>query len=270
MQGMWSIWQAISQNAVFQELIVKGLIVGVLGTALLAFLRENLGVLRTSFLIGSARRKLVRGRPREVRRAVQMLLEIARARPTRRQEMVDVIVSDFFRRHFGQNPNSPAGPTPPHMIMLFTETVRAVLSLPRLDENGHGLNIDLHQMTVRAEPKSTIYLEKANFKDVVLWGSIFEGVDFSRSTFDNADLGGVLFVRCGLEDASLSNARLSWSPFDDRATIIQECMAERSNIEDAWVLQGSRVQVEIRRSAVDGFRLDKLRSKSPGVRVNAA
>jgi hypothetical protein len=85
-------------ESVLKDFVVKGLIIGVMGGAILTYCTENLNVLRTSFLIASARRKLKSGNPRSIKRGIQTLLEIAIAKPFRRQEMVDLIVSDCLRR----------------------------------------------------------------------------------------------------------------------------------------------------------------------------
>jgi hypothetical protein len=252
--------------SVLVDFVIKGIVLGVLGGALLAFLNENLGVLRNALLIASAKRKLASPSPARVARGVHILLEIARARPTRRQEMVDVIVEEFFRRRFAKTASDPrkAPPTPPHLVGLFRDTLRALLSLPRKDDNGHGLNLDLHQLALVSRGDS-IYLEKMNFDEVVLWGSDFANVDFSRSSFVGADLGGVCFDGCGLEDLDLRGARLSFSPLDERATIIHGCQVARSNLEEAWVMKHGTGQVVFVGGEVEGDRLQALRGKGGGV-----
>jgi hypothetical protein len=260
---MDNLWETV-----VKEFAIKGLIIGVVGGALLTYLNENLSVLRTSLLIASARRKLATRKPGKVMRAIHTLVEIAQTRPTRRQEMVDIIVEDCFRRIFGRA-GAAHGPTSPRLAELFVSALRALLSLPRVDENGHGLNIDLHQIALISEMQP-VYLEKMNFKDVVLWGSEFVKVDLSRSTFENADLGGVRFVECGLEDLEMKKARLSYSPLDRRPTMIHGSAVARSNIDEAWILETESPQLSIAHSEIDRARLELLMSKSHAVRIEAS
>lgn len=153
------------------------------------------------------------------------------------------------------------------MIELFGVALRAVLDFPRHDANGHGLNVDLHQLRLVSPEGSSMYLEKLNCDDVVLWGSEFVRVDFSRSTFRNCDLGSAFFEDCGLEDLDMAGAKLAHSPLDERPTTFKASWMSRSNIEAAHVLQSSNPQVLFSRTEVDGLRLDQLRSVSQGVGV---
>jgi hypothetical protein len=258
-------------ESVLKDFVIKGLIIGVIGGAILTYCNENLNVLRTSFLIASARRKLKSGNPQNIKRGVQILLEIAIVKPFRRQEMVDFIVSDCLRRYFGRE-NLPAEPTPPPMVEVFVDTLRAVLNIPRKDENGHLLNIDLHQLRL-ISADVTVYLEQMNFSNVVLWGCDFVRVDLSRSTFETADLGGTYFKQCGLEFAVLDKAKLCYSVFDKRPTTIEETGLVGSTLDKAMILdygsptpQLPALQLQIINSDLEPWMADKLKGKS-GVKI---
>lgn len=226
-------------GTILKDIIVDGLIVGAIGGTLLAHCRENLSVLITTCRIRSARKKLKTGNPKRIRHGVQMLLEIAIAKPFRRQEMIDMVVEDFFRRHFSSK-GGQAVPTPEPMAAVFVDTLKSVLGLPRTDDNHHSLNVDLHQIRLVSEKgRESIYLEKMNFTGVELWGCDFTNVDFSRSTFKNANIGGACFRSCGMEFVDLDNVKMNYSPLDQRPTIIEECLLAGSNIDKASVLQGS-------------------------------
>lgn len=250
-----------------KEILVKGLIVGVIGVAITAYLNENLNVLRTAFLIASAKRKIKTGKPRAIKRGVNMLVEIAIKKPYRKQEMLDIVTQEVFRKKFSRTRENPPV-TPPEMVDVFIDSLKAILSVPRDDENHHGVNIDLNNMALVAEKEKYIYLEKMNFKDVVLWGSEFKHVDFSRSDFENADLGGVRFEECGLEDLNLKNARMCDSFLEPRRpTIIINSYAFRSNIDEALILTGDKVQLQIIGAKIDKERFEKLLSKRPMVAI---
>jgi hypothetical protein len=251
-----------------KEILVKSLIVGVIGVAVTAYLNENLNVLRTAFLIASAKRKIRTGKPKAIKRGVNMLVEIAIKKPYRKQEMLDIVTQEVFRKKFCRT-GEYLPVTPPEMVEVFVDSLKAILSVPRDDENHHGVNIDLHKMALIAEKEKYIYLEKINFKDVVLWGSEFTHVDFSRSDFENADLGGVRFEECGLEDLNLKNAKMSYSFLEpQRPTIIINSYAFRSNIDEALIITGNQVQLQITRTGIDKERYEKLLGKRPMVIIN--
>jgi hypothetical protein len=257
-------------ETILKEILINGLIVGVIGGTLVAFCRENVNVLRTTLLISSARKKLKTGDPKRIRRGVQMLLEVAVARPFRRQEMVDIVIEDCFRRYFHRS-RTPPVPTPAPLVTVFVDTLKSILSLPRADENGHSLNVDLRQMRLVRETESeegSIYLEKMNFAGIELWGCDFVNVDFSRSTFENANIGGTHFRRCGMEFLKLDNVKISYSPLDSRPTIMEECPLAGSNLDKASILPGSpeRPQLHIIRSPdIERPVVEWLRQK--GVRM---
>ena len=257
-------------NAVVNEVVIKGVIVTAIGGAIIAFLNENLNVLRTAFLIGSAKRKIRKGKPRAIKRGVSMLVEIAVKKPYRKQEMLDIVTQEVFRRKFSYTGGS-APVTSPELVDVFTDSLKAILSIPRNDENGHGVNIDLHRVALVAKTGESIYLEKMNFKDVVLWGSEFTRVDFSRSDFENADLGGARFEDCGLEDLNLKNARMSASFLDPkRPTMILNAIASRSNIDEALIITGEGVQLQIVKTEIDRERREKLAARRPMVAIDCA
>jgi len=253
------------------QLLVKTLLVCVVLTAavgaLTTYLNENLDVLRTSYVVANARRKLRTGDPDAIGRAVSTLVEVARNKPYRKQEMVDIIVQELFRKWFARTPGVALPPTPPAMVGIFRDSLRALLSIPRKDENDHSINIDLHQLALVGKKENPIYLQKTNFKDVVLWGSEFVNVALSRSDFENADLGGVRFEACGMEDLNLKNARMSYSFLDDRATIIQHCEVARSTIDESLIITGTRVQLSIRAGEIDLERCARLACKAPMVEM---
>lgn len=253
-------------ESIFSDIVIKGLIIGILGGAILTFFNENLNVLRTSLLISSAQRKLKTNNPKKIRRGAQMLLEIAISKPFRRQEMVDIIVRDCFRRHFSCN-HAQLNTTPQPMIEVFVDTLKALLNIPRKDENNHLLNIDLHQLQLISE-QDQIYLEKMNFKDVVLWGCNFVGVDLSRSNFENADLGGTYFKQCGVEFAIMDNAKMLYSFQDQRPTIFEETNLTGSTIEKANILDYPSPQLHFIRSPLKQDLIDALNGKSRGIRIS--
>jgi hypothetical protein len=249
-------------NSIYTEIIVKGLIVTVIGGSLLTYCNQNIDVLRTSYLVKNAEKKLITNDPDSIKSGVQNLLEIANEKPFRRQEMIDIIVKDLFRSHFGKE--SPQDePTSKSMKDVFVDTLKSLLSIPRKDDNGHELNIDLHQMHLVSTDKNTIYMEKLNFEGVVLWGSDFEYVDFSRSSFENADIGGAYFKNCGMEDLNMNGAKISFSPLDERPTTIENSQLSRSNLEKADIYPGQN-QLLIINSGIEQFKRELLKQR-PGV-----
>jgi hypothetical protein len=259
--GHLKLWDAL-----IQDFFIKGLLITVIGGAVTAYLNENLKVFRTSFLIASAKRKIRTGKPEKIKRGVNMLVEIAIDRPYRRQEMLDIIVLECFRKNFNSTQENPPI-TPLNMVNVFVDTLKAILNIPRDNENHHSLNIDLHQIVLVAADGQSIYLQKMNFKDVVLWGSEFINIDFSRSDFENADLGGVRFVNCGLEDLNLKNARISFSFLEPRRpTMIISSYAARSTIDEALIITGEN-QLLIVNTEIDQERREKLMEKTPMVKI---
>src|SRR3954471_21658052 len=107
---MDSLWKVL-----YSDVVIKGLLVTVIGGAILASLSESLVVWRTSLLVVNARRKLASANPRRIVSGVHTLLEIARKQPTRRQEMVDIVTEMFrerFPRHHSKRGQSEERPTP--------------------------------------------------------------------------------------------------------------------------------------------------------------
>lgn len=242
------------------DFVIKGLLITGLGGFILTVFNENLNVIRTKYLIVSATRKLRTAQPSKIKKGVQILIEIAIAKPFRRQEMIDIIVMDVFRRYFNRNSDKPE-PYSVDMANVFIETIKALLSVPRKDDNGHILNIDLHNIYLVSTDGSEIYMQKSNFKDVVMWGSHFENVNFSRSSFENADIAGAYFINCGLEYVNMSNTKITWH---DRPTTVIESLLTETNIEDAFILKTNKSQLFLQ-SYIDPQRREKLLSKSNGV-----
>ena len=252
------------KQVLIQDFLIKGLVIAVIGGAITAYLNENLKVLRTAFLVASATRKIKMKKPRTIKRGVNILIQIAIDMPYRRQEMIDLIVKECLREKFIRRENPPA--TPAEMVEVFVDSLKAILNVPRENENHHRLNIDLHQIALVAENGKSIYLQNMDFRDVILWGSEFVNIDFSRSNFENADLGGVLFAHCGLEDLNLKNARMSFSFLDPkRPTIIMNSYAARSTIDEALIITG-QTQLVIANTEIDQERREKLSHKTPMVR----
>lgn len=238
---MNSFWDPI-----YKDLLIDGVLVAAVGGAINTYLNESLVVLRTSFLVASATRKLESRNPKRIARGAHTLLEIARTQPTRRQEMVDLLAEKLFRRTTNNLDNIPQ-PLLKDILDALAVVLRGLLSLPRKDDNDHELNIDLHQIRF-VSPKNWIYLEKLNLNGVVLWGSEFQHVDLSRSTLENADLGGAQLLDCGLEDVNMKNARFSFSPMEPRRpTIMEDCSLARSCVEEGCILDASCTQLVLRR-----------------------
>jgi hypothetical protein len=256
-------------GTILKEILVNVLILGVIGGTAVTVWRENVDVWRTTLQISRARKKLKTGDPKRIRHAVQTLLEIAVAKPFRRQEMIEIIVEDFFRYYFRRN-GAPSDPTPAPMVEAFVEALKSVLGLPRADDNGHSLNIDLHQIRLASHEKlgKPIYLEKMNFTGVELWGCDFTHVDFSRSTFQNANLGGTCFRRCGMEFLQLDEAKISYSFLDHRPTTLENCMLAGSNLDKVSLLPGTHEAPQlhiIHGIDLDGRVADVLRQR--GARI---
>jgi len=258
---VWTILRAI---------LVDGLIVGVIGGTMLTLCRENVNVWRTTYQIAVARKRLKTGDPKRIKRGVQTLLEIAIAKSFRRQEMLDIVVEDFFRYYFGKN-GAPSDPTPAPLVEVFVEALKSVLGLPRKDDNGHSLNIDLHQIRLALEEKSekSIYLEKMNFAGAELWGCDFTHVDFSRSTFENANLGGTCFRHCGMEFLHLDEAKVSYSFLDRRPTTLEDCLLAGSNLDKISMLPGPPKTLQLLISSgkdLDGRMAEALTQRGAQIR----
>lgn len=253
------------KQILIEDFLIKGLGIAVIGGAITAFLNENLTVLRTSYLVASATRKINTKKPNTIKRGVNILIQIAIDMPYRKQEMIDIVVKEYFRKKFNRRENPPV--TPPDMVEVFVDSLKTILGVSRENANHYRLNIDLHQIALVAENKKSIYLENMDFRDVVLWGSEFVNIDFSRSNFENADLGGVLFAQCGLEDLNLKNAKMSRSFLDpQRPTTIFNSKAARSTIDEALILKGQETQLLIVNTEMDPERREKLKS-NPMVRL---
>lgn len=250
------------KQVLIQDFLIKGLIIAVIGGAITAYLNENLKLLRTSFLIASAKRKIKAEDPQTIMRGVNTLVQIAIDMPYRRQEMTDIIVNECLRKKFAQQVREKVTPTPQKMVEVFVDSLKAILNVPRENENRHRLNIDLHQIVLVAENgKDSIYLQNMDFRDVVLWGSDFVNVDFSRSNFENADLGGVRFESCGLEDLNLKNAKICYSFMDKRPTLLINSHAARSTIDEALIITGQN-QLVIIGTEIDPERRNRLMQRS--------
>lgn len=254
------------KQILIQDFLIKGLVIAVIGGSITAYLNENLKVLRTSYLIASATRKIKTKKPETIKRGVNILVQIAIDMPYRRQEMIDIIVKECIQKMFAWREKPPV--TPPEMVEVFVNSLNAILNVPRENENRHRLNIDLHQIALVAKNGTSIYLQNMDFRDVILWGSEFVNIDFSRSNFENADLGGVLFANCGLEDLNLKNAKMSFSFLDPkRPTMIINSYAARSTIDEALIITG-QTQLEITNTEIDQERREKLKQKTPMVKFN--
>ena len=252
------------------DLLIKGIIITVLGgafgAAITAYLTENINVFRTSHLISSATEKINSEKPEKIKDGINTLVQIAIDVPYRKQEMVDIITKEYFRKQFNWQENLPV--TPPEKVEVFVASLNAILNIPRENENHHRLNIDLHKIALVSENGKKIYLQNMDFSDVVLWGSEFVNIDFSRSNFENADLGGVRFDNCGLEDLNLKNAKMSFSPFEDtqRPTMFIDSQAARSTIDEALIITGTVPQLVITNTEIDPERREKLKHKAPMVK----
>ena len=251
------------KQILIQEFLIKGLVIAVIGGAITTYLNENLKILRISFLVASAKRKLKAKKTETIKRGVNILVQIAIDMPYRRQEMIDIIVNECFREKFSWQENPPV--TPPKSVKVFVDTLSAILNIPRENENHHRLNIDLHKIALVGRSGKSIYLQNMDFRDVILWGSEFVNIDFSRSNFENSDFGGVLFVNCGLEDLNLKNTRMSFSYLDPkRPTMIINSYAARSTIDETLIITG-QTQLIIANTEIDQERREKLMQKVPMV-----
>ncbi|MFN9868582.1 MAG: pentapeptide repeat-containing protein [Pseudanabaena sp.] len=250
-----------------EEFLIKGLIIAVIGGIITTYLNENIKLLRTSFLIASATRKIQTKKPKTIKRGVNILVQIATDLPYRRQEMINIIINECIRKKFRRQENPPV--TSSEMVEVFIDSLNSILNIPRENENRHRLDINLHQIALVAEKGNSIYLENMDFRDVVLWGSEFVNVDFSRSNFENSDLGGVLFKHCGLEDLNLKNAKMSFSFLDPRRpTMLINSYAARTTIDEALIITVNQIQLVITNTEIDLEKREKLKQQTPMVRLD--
>jgi hypothetical protein len=152
----------------------------------------------------AAKKLMASGDPKQEMEGISALPELAEAHPLKRQELIDSL-SKFLIKRFPQDKAIAAQYRP-----VLAHAIGTLTHLPRKDKNDHPLNIDIRQIRLEG-----LDLPNTNFEGVVLWGGRFIDVNFSRSTFRNADLGGTQFVQCSLEYADLADARLTGSYEDE-------------------------------------------------------
>src|SRR5690349_4755644 len=99
-------------TAVYRDLIINGILLAVIGGAIRAYLSESLVVLRSSFLIRSATRKLKGMKPETMKRAALTLIKIAGQQPFGRQKWLKILTDHSFRNLLGRT-------KPLHKPLLF-------------------------------------------------------------------------------------------------------------------------------------------------------
>ncbi len=155
---------------------------------------------------------------------IGLLQEAATICPSRRQDLADLL-QQLLMNNFPQGREVEIKSLP-----VLKRAIRAITSIPRIDENGFPLNIDIHQIRIQ-----NLDLTHTNFKDISLWGNQFIDVILSRSNFQNADLGGTLFVRGSLEYSLFDGAKITGSFMDKRPTRFIETRLYGTNLERAMI-----------------------------------
>lgn len=134
---------------------------------------------------------------------ISLLQELAISYPYKRQELINFL-QEYLRKTFPQNKEIDKKYLP-----VLEHAIRTITTIPRHDDNGYPLNIDIHQIRIEH-----LDLANTNFEGISLWGGQFIDVTFSRSNFKNADLGGTQFTRGGLEYAKFEGAKITGSFMD--------------------------------------------------------
>lgn len=196
------------------------------------FFTEKIRVLRYDSQLRSSLSLMDSADPGRKIAGVSLLQELAISYPHKRQEMVKRL-SQFLRDLFPQAKGSD-----PRYIPVLEHGLRVITTIPRQDDNGHPLHIDLHQMRVEGALEPLLDLTNMNFKGVTLWGCQFHNVILAKSNFENADLGGVWFVNSSLEFANLKGAKINYSFIDQRVTTFEHTRLFGTNLEESELARG--------------------------------
>lgn len=151
----------------------------------------------------SAQALLNRSQATLLKKGLSLLFELAVSYPNHRQEVIN-LMTEFLRQRFKQDL-----PFPADQKDVLEAGIRALTSMPRLDENGFPLNFDVHQIRI-----ADMDLTRTNFRYFSLWGCQFHRVILSHSSFEETDLGGAILEDCSLEYADLRSAKLCGSFMD--------------------------------------------------------
>ena len=165
--------------------------------------------------------------PEENIGGISLFQELALSYPYKRQVIINTLqnyLMDAYPQDKEINKN---------YLKVLEQAIRTITTIPRHDDNGFPLNIDIHKIRIER-----LDLSGTNFQDISLWGNQFVRVIFSRSSFKNSDLGGTQFIDCSLEYSDLEGARLTRSFMDkengvSRPTRFKDTKLFKSTIEKA-------------------------------------
>ena len=187
------------------------------------FLSEKLRVLKYFDQKRTAKRLLRSSRSRQVKKGLSLLFELAISYPYRVQEIIKEITA-FLRESFPQEK-----PVNSQQKEVLEFAIRSLTAIPRLDQNGFPYDFDIHQTRIE-----DMNLTRTNFKYFSLWGCQCCNVIFSHSTFESADLGGMVFEKCSLEYADFKGAKMCGSFMDQgRPTRFKSTRLWGTNLNDA-------------------------------------
>lgn len=192
-------------------------------TLIKPFFSEKLRVIKYYDQKHTAGRLLSSPNAARRRKGLALLFELATSYPYRVQEIVDQITA-FLRDKFPQGI-----PLDPLQKEVLEFGLRSLTAIPRLDPNGFPYNFDIHQIRIE-----DMDLTRSNFRFFSLWGCQCRRVIFSHSTFEQADLGGVIFEDCSLEYADVKGAAMCGSIMDNgRPTQFKGTRLWCCNLKDA-------------------------------------
>jgi uncharacterized protein YjbI with pentapeptide repeats len=212
-----------------------------MGILMKTFLDERLLSLKYDRYLALCRKRLASDQPPITRKGVSLLSELIKGYPERTQEILDLLCA-FVRKTWGGE--RPAGAAWNEVLVT---TLRVLASVPKEDRNGHPHFIELTELRL-----TDVDLKGMNWANFVLWGTVFENVNMTRSSFVNTDLGGCVFKRgSSVEWSDFRGALMNCSFLDGKATFFDGTRLWGAKLSEARV-------DKLRLHVTDGFDVQAL------------
>jgi Pentapeptide repeats (8 copies) len=203
-----------------------------MGILMKTFLDERLLSLKYDRYLALCRKRLASDQPRIARKGVSLLSELIKGYPERTQEILDLLCA-FAKKTW--NHQHPAGAAWNEVLVT---TLRVLASVPKADRNGHPHFIELTELRL-----TDVELKGMNWANFVLWGTVFENVNMTRSSFVNTDLGGCVFRKgSSVEWSDFSGALMNFGLLNKTATFFDDTRLWGAKLAEARV-DGLRLHV---------------------------
>jgi uncharacterized protein YjbI with pentapeptide repeats len=164
-----------------------------------------------------------------IEKVIFNILDVCDTKPQMIQELIDFIINEFFKKNYPVSKKVNSN----FEVDKFAYVIKKILTLKCKNRiNEFPLNIDLSEISLISE--NDYYLENIDLENVILKGSKFTKIDFSRSSFRKADLSGCIFKECNLDYIDINMAIIS-NLANTNSTEFNNCSLEGINFNEAAI-----------------------------------